>query len=109
MNYVLVIFVVINLILLQKELRMLHEKKNKKKQKKTKKRPGLGMVGLCSKNICQFTMGGDEKSGSPGTRYVELQSYKIDRTSVTNQMFRKYIKETKYKTESESFWLEFCI
>ena len=101
MNYVLVIFVVINLILLQKEVRMLHAKKNKKKQKKTKKRPGLGMVGLCSKNICQFTMGGDEKSGSPGTRYVELQSYKIDRTSVTNQMFRKYIKETKYKTESE--------
>ena len=107
MNYVLVIFIVINLILLQKEVRMVHAKKNKKKQKKTKKRPGLGMVGLCSKNICQFTMGGDEKSGSPGTRYVELQSYKIDRTSVTNQMFRKYIKETKYKTESEHFGWSF--
>ena len=48
-------------------------------------------------------MGGDEKSGSPGTRYVELKYFKMDRTSVTNKMFRLYVKETKYKTESERF------
>ena len=68
-----------------------------------KKRPGLGMVGLCKTEKCTFTMGGDEKSGSPGTRYVELKYFKIDRTSVTNKMFRLYVKETKYKTESERF------
>ena len=68
-----------------------------------RKRPGLGMVGLCKTEKCKFTMGGDEKSGSPGTRYVELKYFKIDRTSVTNKMFRLYVKETKYKTESERF------
>eukprot|EP00943_MAST-04B_sp_MAST-4B-sp1_P007331 g7331.t1 len=65
------------------------------------------MVGLCKTKVCTFTMGGDVKSGSPGTRDVQLQSYKIDRTSVTNQMFRMYVKETKYKTESEHFGWSF--
>ena len=77
------------------------------KKRKRGKRPGLGMVGLCKTKVCTFTMGGDVKSGSPGTRDVQLQSYKIDRTSVTNQMFRMYVKETKYKTESEHFGWSF--
>eukprot|EP00946_MAST-07B_sp_MAST-7B-sp1_P002171 g2171.t1 len=50
-----------------------------------------------------FTMGGDEKSGSPGTKEATLQPFDIDRTSVTNQMFRLFVRDTKYVTEAENF------
>ncbi len=71
-----------------------------KKSKKNKKRPGLGMVKLSGGS---FRMGGDAKSGSPGTRDVQLRSYYIDRTSVTNQMWRQFVKETKYVSVAEKY------
>ena len=75
-------------------------KAKKSRKRKRKKRPGLGMVRLAGGT---FTMGGDEKSGSPGTKEATLQPFNIDRTSVTNQMFRLFVRDTKYVTEAENF------
>ena len=75
-------------------------KKKKKKKKAMKRYEGLGMVQLKGG---YFTMGGDAKSGSPGTKDVQLRSFSIDRTSVTNQMFRVFVRDTKYVTEAEKF------
>jgi len=74
--------------------------------KKTKKakRPGFGMVRLQGGPV---TLGGDEKSGSPGTKDTHLQAYKIDATSVTNKMWRVFVKETKYVSEAETFQWSF--
>ena len=68
------------------------------------KRPGKKMIKLKGG---QFTMGGDEKSGSPGTRDVNLQSFYIDQTSVTNQMWRVFVKETKYISVAEKYQWSF--
>ena len=37
-----------------------------------------------------YEAGGDAKSGSPRTVHVELQSFLIDRTPVTNQQWRHF-------------------
>ena len=74
-----------------------------KKTRKTK-RPGFGMVKLHGGPV---TLGGDEKSGSPGTKNVHLQSYQIDTTSVTNQMWRVFVKDTKYVSEAEKYQWSF--
>lgn len=54
-----------------------------------------------------FKMGGDEKSGAPGTKEVRLKTYYIDETPVTNQHFREFTRETKFKSEAESFGWSF--
>jgi len=54
-----------------------------------------------------FTMGGDAKSGSPGTRQVNMRSFSIDTTSVTNQQWRVYVKETKYISTAEKYQWSF--
>jgi len=56
-----------------------------------------------------FTMGGEEKSGAPGTKQVSLESYLIDETPVTNAQFRDFVKATKYKTEAETFGWSFVL
>lgn len=72
--------------------------------KKVKKGPK--MVKIAART---FTMGGDEKSGASGTREVSLQGYSIDETPVTNQHFREFVKDTKYKTEAETFGWSFVL
>lgn len=72
--------------------------------KKVKKGPK--MVKIAART---FTMGGDEKSGASGTRDVSLQGYSIDETPVTNQHFREFVKDTKYKTEAEAFGWSFVL
>ena len=54
-----------------------------------------------------FQMGGDAKSGAPFGVSVKLAAYSIDETSVTNGQFRRFVKETKYKTEAETFGWSF--
>lgn len=56
-----------------------------------------------------FTMGGDGKSGAPGTREVELRKYYIDKTPVTNTDFREFVKATKFKTDAEKFGWSFVL
>ena len=68
------------------------------------KRPGIGMVKLKGGS---FVMGGDEKSGSPGTRTVNLFPYRIDLTSVTNQQWRIFVKETRYVSVAEKYQWSF--
>ena len=40
---------------------------------------------------------------------VEVDSFYMDVTTVTNEQFRKFIRDTKYKTEAESFGWSFVL
>ena len=53
------------------------------------------------------SVGGDKLSGSPVTVSVDLAAFSIDETSVTNGQFRRFVKETKYKTEAETYGWSF--
>ncbi len=55
-----------------------------------------------------FLMGTDDKKGFPAdgegpVRKVTVSPFMIDITTVTNQQFAEFVKETGYKTEAESF------
>jgi len=54
-------------------------------------------------------MGGDALSGAPQSKEVSLQSYTIHETPVTNQDFRHFVKDQKYKTEAELFGWSFVL
>src|SRR5690625_1655386 len=60
----------------------------------------------------EFLMGTDDKEGFPADgegpiRKVKVDSFYIDRTTVTNEEFSQFVKETGYKTETESFGWSF--
>lgn len=67
-------------------------------------RKGPAMVKIPGRT---FTMGGEARSGAPGTREVRLQSYEIDSTPVLNTHFRQFVKETRYKTDAEMYGWSF--
>lgn len=59
-----------------------------------------------------FLMGTDYKNGFPAdgegpVREVELNPFWIEPYSVTNEQFSKFVAETNYKTEAESFGWSF--
>ncbi|CAE8711305.1 unnamed protein product [Polarella glacialis] len=54
-------------------------------------------------------MGGDEKSGAPGSKEVSLSSYAIDETPVSNHQFREFVRDTKYKTDAEKYGWSFVL
>jgi sulfatase modifying factor 1 len=41
--------------------------------------------------------------------YAHSQNFEMDETSVTNQEFREFVKETKFKTEAETFGWSFVL
>jgi len=60
----------------------------------------------------EFLMGTDDKEGFPAdgegpVRKVKVDPFYIDRTTVTNEEFSQFVKETGYKTETESFGWSF--
>lgn len=54
-------------------------------------------------------MGNEPLSGAPGSKNVTLKAYSIDETPVTNQQFREFAKDTKYRTEAELFNWSFVL
>ncbi|MGM0834761.1 MAG: formylglycine-generating enzyme family protein [Bacillota bacterium] len=59
-----------------------------------------------------FFMGTEDKEGFPADgegpiRKVRLQSFAIDRYSVTNKQFKEFVDETGYVTEAEKFGWSF--
>jgi len=55
-----------------------------------------------------FAMGNEEYDARPGdgegpVHEVELDAFSIDTTSVTNAAFRRFVEETGYRTEAETF------
>ena len=56
-----------------------------------------------------YVLGGDEKSGSYDRKNVRLKSFFIDEAVVTNQDWRAFVKDTKYKSESERFGWSFVL
>jgi formylglycine-generating enzyme len=59
-----------------------------------------------------FLMGTDSDEGFPADgegpiRAVTLRSFLIDRTTVTNRQFRKFVETTGYRTEAERFGWSF--
>ena len=39
----------------------------------------------------------------------QVQSFEIDQYSVTNEQFRRFIRDTKYRTEAETFKWSFVL
>lgn len=56
-----------------------------------------------------YVIGGDALSGAHHRRNVRLKQYFIDRAVVTNQDWRLFVKETKFRSESESFGWSFVL
>ena len=54
-------------------------------------------------------MGGTHPQLELGQQSVEVNSFYIDRTAVTNRAFRQYVRATKFKTESEDFGWSFVL
>ncbi len=59
-----------------------------------------------------FLMGTDSKDGFPEdgegpVRGVTLRRFLIDRTTVTNRQFRRFVEATQYRTEAERFGWSF--
>ncbi|WP_407083118.1 formylglycine-generating enzyme family protein [Paenibacillus aurantius] len=59
-----------------------------------------------------FLMGTDDQEGFPAdgegpVREVTLRPFRIDPCTVTNEQFQTFVKETGYKTESETFGWSF--
>lgn len=59
-----------------------------------------------------FLMGTDSQAGFPAdgegpVRAVTLRPFLIDRATVTNRLFRKFVEATGYRTEAESFGWSF--
>jgi formylglycine-generating enzyme required for sulfatase activity len=59
-----------------------------------------------------FSMGSDDLKGRDGespSKLVRVKSFKINKYPVTNEQFRKFVRETKYKTEAENFAWSFAL
>lgn len=59
-----------------------------------------------------YSMGSDDSKGRDGespSKLVRVKSFKIDKYPVTNEQFRKFVRETKYKTEAENFGWSFVL
>lgn len=75
----------------------------------TDTRGGSGMIRIEGGS---FLMGTDSEQGFPAdgegpVREVEVDSFYMDRTSVTNAQFRAFVKDTGYTTEAEQFGWSF--
>jgi len=46
---------------------------------------------------------GPELAGSGSAKRAKVKSFAIDATAVTNEQFRRFTRDTKYKTEAETF------
>lgn len=60
----------------------------------------------------EFLMGTDDKEGFPAdgegpVRKVHVDPFYMDRTTVTNEEFSQFVKETNYQTEAEQFGWSF--
>ncbi|KAG9492617.1 hypothetical protein GDO78_000883 [Eleutherodactylus coqui] len=58
----------------------------------------------------KFTMGTnapDGKDGEGPTKQVTVKQFAIDKYPVTNKDFREFVRETKYKSEAETFGWSF--
>ena len=49
----------------------------------------------------------DGKDGEGPSRSVHVSAFKMDKCPVTNEDFRKFVREKKFKTESERFGWSF--
>ena len=59
-----------------------------------------------------YLMGSDDSKGRDGespSNLVRVKSFKIDKYPVTNEQFRKFVRDTKYKTEAENFGWSFVL
>lgn len=83
-----------------------HAGDKKKKKKQVIEKKGPKMIKIPART---FTMGGDAWSGAPKTKDFSLQTYYIDETPVTNKDFRAFVKDTKFKTEAETFGWSFVL
>eukprot|EP00440_Ansanella_granifera_P059024 gb/GFBE01063976.1/.p1 GENE.gb/GFBE01063976.1/~~gb/GFBE01063976.1/.p1 ORF type:complete len:379 (+),score=103.77 gb/GFBE01063976.1/:1-1137(+) len=80
------------------------DNKKKGKAKKGKRGPVLKKIPART-----FTMGGEEKSGAPKSKDLNLQAYSIDETPVTCAQFREFVRDTKYKTDAEKYGWSFVL
>lgn len=56
-----------------------------------------------------FVMGGTNPQLELGRMNVEVDSFYIERTAVTNKAFRQFTRDTRFKTESETFGWSFVL
>ena len=57
-----------------------------------------------------FSMGSDDSKGRDGespSKLVRVKSFTIDKYPVTSGQFRKFVRDTKYKTDAEKFGWSF--
>ncbi|MCJ8329026.1 MAG: formylglycine-generating enzyme family protein [Lentisphaeria bacterium] len=64
--------------------------------------------GMLKLDACTFLMGTEsdeawESDGEGPIRDVQIKEFYLDETAVTNRQFEKFIKETGFKTEAETF------
>ena len=57
----------------------------------------------------KFVMGGTNPQLELARMNVDVDSFYIDATTVTNRAFRQFTRDTKYKTESETFGWSFVL
>ncbi|XP_065190821.1 inactive C-alpha-formylglycine-generating enzyme 2-like [Sycon ciliatum] len=59
-----------------------------------------------------YRLGTDEKDARDGegpSRLVSVKPFEMDQYSVTNEQFRKFIRDTKFRTEAEKFGWSFVL
>ena len=66
-----------------------------------------GMVEISGGKFRMGTDVADGKDGEGPSRSVHVSAFKIDKCPVTNEDFRKFVREKKFKTESERFGWSF--
>ena len=90
-------------------------KKKSKPNKRTKKRKNAARTSVgdsVSIEGTAFMMGTADEVGFPEdgegpVREVEVTSFRIDATAVTNAQFSRFVKDTGYRTEAERFGWSF--
>ena len=66
-----------------------------------------GMVEISGGKFRMGTDVADGKDGEGPSRSGHVSAFKIDKCPVTNEDFRKFVREKKFKTESERFGWSF--
>ena len=51
----------------------------------------------------------NSKDGAEPRKYKKVPSFRMDSTVVTNEMFKKFVDETEYKTEAENYGWSFVL